>query len=66
MLASFSKYVRVVSFSRIGGCQSATRFTAAASRTTALSIRGVDPWPAVPRATSRTPRGSFSVVATVT
>ena len=39
------KNSRVVSFSRIGGCQAPIAATAAARRTMALPGSGAEPWP---------------------
>jgi hypothetical protein len=52
MLASFSKYVRVVSLSQMGVCQVPSFSTAAARCVTALSILGTDTWPEVPERSS--------------
>ena len=58
-----SKDVRVVSLRRIGVSHVPIFSTALARCVTALSRRGVEPWPEVPVAISRTRRGTFSVVA---
>src|SRR5918992_3496214 len=62
IVASFLKYAPVVSLMRSGGVHCATLPTAADSLVTALFFDGTEPWPAGPRATSSTKRGSFSVV----